>query len=72
MDVFGDQMSEKLISVADDLYHHRIPDYWCELAGDSAPPINWQLGQWLTDLALRCQHLERIIIQASVVASCLI
>ena len=56
-------MSETLISVADDLYHHRIPAHWCALAGDSMPPTNWPLAQFLNDLSLRCQHLERIIIQ---------
>ncbi|XP_071801693.1 uncharacterized protein [Asterias amurensis] len=62
-EVFGDQMSETLIAIADDIYHHRIPAHWCELAGESMPPTNWALGQFLNDLSLRCQHLERIIIQ---------
>ncbi|XP_071504103.1 dynein axonemal heavy chain 5-like [Diadema antillarum] len=62
-ETFGDQMSERLIHIADDLFHHRIPEVWCQMCGDSAPPPNWTLSQWMTDLAQRCQHLERIIIQ---------
>lgn len=56
-------MSERLIDIADDLFHHRIPSVWAGLCGDSAPPPNWTLAQWMSDLSHRCQHLERIIVQ---------
>ncbi|XP_033113255.1 dynein heavy chain 5, axonemal-like isoform X2 [Anneissia japonica] len=62
-EMFGDLFSDKLIDVADDMFHLRLPLIWRNLAGDSAPPATWQLGQWLTDLAQRCLHLEKIIIQ---------
>ncbi|XP_030850579.1 dynein heavy chain 8, axonemal isoform X3 [Strongylocentrotus purpuratus] len=62
-ETFGDQMSERLIDIADDLFHHRIPSVWAGLCGDSAPPPNWFLAQWMSDLSHRCQHLERIIVQ---------
>ncbi|XP_077977225.1 dynein axonemal heavy chain 8-like isoform X3 [Glandiceps talaboti] len=60
--LFGDKLSEKLVSIADDLYHQRVPEYWCKLAGDSAPPSNWALGAWFNDLSQRCQHFERILV----------
>ncbi|XP_041462850.1 dynein heavy chain 8, axonemal-like [Lytechinus variegatus] len=62
-ETFGDQMSERLIDIAVDLFHHRIPSVWAEMCGDSAPPPNWTLAQWMSDLSQRCQHLERIIVQ---------
>ncbi|PIK47982.1 putative dynein heavy chain 5, axonemal-like [Apostichopus japonicus] len=62
-ELLGDQMSEKLVRIADDIFHHRIPSRWLHLSGESAPPANWALGQWLADLSARCQQLERIIIQ---------
>ncbi|XP_071954985.1 uncharacterized protein [Antedon mediterranea] len=62
-EMFGDLFSDKLIDIADDMFHHRIPLIWRNLAGDSAPPATWQLGHWLADLGQRCLHLEKIIIQ---------
>lgn len=59
--LLGDQMSEHTLSVADDLYHLRIPQLWCNMSGYSAPPLTWGLGQWLTELQSRCHHFERIL-----------
>jgi hypothetical protein len=59
--LLGDQMSEKTLSIADDLYHLRIPQLWCQMSGHSAPPLTWGLGQWLTELQSRCHHFERIL-----------
>ena len=59
--LLGDQMSEHTLSVADDLYHLRIPQLWCDMSGYSAPPLTWGLGQWLTELQSRCHHFERIL-----------
>ncbi|XP_041355189.1 dynein gamma chain, flagellar outer arm-like isoform X3 [Gigantopelta aegis] len=60
-DVLGDQLSSDLLSAADDLYHLRIPQTWCQLAGYSAPPLTWGLGQWLIELHNRCHHFEKIL-----------
>ncbi|XP_077863125.1 dynein axonemal heavy chain 5-like [Saccoglossus kowalevskii] len=60
--LFGDRLSEKLLSIADDLYNQRVPEAWRKLAGDSAPPSNWQLASWFADLQQRCQHFERILV----------
>ncbi|XP_070190368.1 uncharacterized protein [Littorina saxatilis] len=59
--LLGDQMSEHTLLVADDLYHLRIPQLWCQMSGHSAPPLTWGLGQWLTELQSRCHHFERIL-----------
>ncbi|XP_076466964.1 uncharacterized protein LOC143298129 [Babylonia areolata] len=59
--LLGDQMSEHTLSVADDLHHLRIPQLWCDMSGNSAPPLTWGLGQWLTELQSRCHHFERIL-----------
>lgn len=57
----GDQMSDHTLSVADDLFHLRIPQLWCDMSGFSAPPLTWGLGQWLAELQSRCHHFERIL-----------
>ncbi|XP_067674368.1 uncharacterized protein [Haliotis asinina] len=59
--ILGDQITESLLSIADDLFHMRIPRTWCQLAGYSAPPLTWGLGQWLMELQNRCHHFERIL-----------
>lgn len=58
----GDQISETVLSAADDLYHLRIPRVWCQMSGASAPPLTWGLGSWLNELQLRCHHFEKILI----------
>lgn len=58
----GDQLTTTLLEIADDLYHLRIPKHWCWLADNTAPPPNYALGTWLTDLANRVQHFERILV----------
>ncbi|XP_070568705.1 dynein axonemal heavy chain 5-like isoform X4 [Ptychodera flava] len=60
--LFGDRLSAKLLSIADDLYHQCVPEHWRKLAGESAPPVNWPLGSWFNDLSQRCQHFERILV----------
>ena len=58
----GDQVSETVLSAADDLYHLRIPRVWCNMSGPSAPPLTWGLGSWLNELQNRCHHFEKILI----------
>ncbi|CAH1799095.1 unnamed protein product [Owenia fusiformis] len=62
VNTLGDQLSPRIVAAADDLYYNRIPKRWCELAGDTAPPLNWGLAVWLQDLQARCQHFERILV----------
>ena len=68
----GDQLSPAVLDIADDLYHLRVPKQWCKLAGNTAPPSNYALGTWLTDLANRCQHFERILVLVSLSFSLMI
>ncbi|XP_052807484.1 dynein axonemal heavy chain 5-like isoform X7 [Mya arenaria] len=58
----GDQVSDSVLSAADDLYHLRIPSVWCQMSGPSAPPLTWGLGSWLNELQSRCHHFEKILI----------
>ena len=58
-------VSESVLAAADDLYHMRIPEQWRRLAGDTAPPPNYNLASWLNDLTGRCQHFERILVHVS-------
>ncbi|XP_053397319.1 dynein axonemal heavy chain 5-like isoform X6 [Mercenaria mercenaria] len=58
----GDQVSETVLSAADDLYHLRIPRVWCKMSGPSAPPLTWGLGSWLNEMQSRCHHFEKILI----------
>lgn len=60
-DVFGDQLSEHMLSVADDLYYQRVPLAWCRLSGDSAPPLTWSLSMWLNELKNRCQFFQDVL-----------
>jgi hypothetical protein len=32
---------------ADDLYHMRIPQIWCQMAGSAAPPLTMSVAAWL-------------------------
>ncbi|XP_060567478.1 dynein axonemal heavy chain 5-like [Ruditapes philippinarum] len=61
-DSLGDQVSDTVLSAADDLYHLRIPRVWCKMSGPSAPPLTWGLGSWLNELQNRCHHFEKILI----------
>lgn len=65
VDNLGDRLSPATLEAADDLYYLRIPRLWCKLAGDTMPPPNQALATWLTDLANRCQHFERILLLVS-------
>ncbi|KAK3577475.1 hypothetical protein CHS0354_032326 [Potamilus streckersoni] len=59
---YGDQVSDSVLSIADDLFHLRIPALWCHMSGNSAPPLTWSLAQWLTELQNRCHHFEKILV----------
>ena len=61
----GDMLTPQMLESADDLYHLRIPQYWCHLSGQTAPPPNQGLGTWLNDLAARCAHFEKILVLVS-------
>ena len=61
----GDVLSDTVLAAADDLYHMRIPDLWRNMSGDTAPPPNYNITSWLTDLTSRCQHFERILVHVS-------
>jgi len=52
----GDQVSDMVLSAADDLFHLRIPQVWCQMSGPSSPPLTWGLGSWLNELQSRCHH----------------
>ncbi|KAL4232681.1 hypothetical protein ACF0H5_007369 [Mactra antiquata] len=58
----GDQVSDAVLSAADDLFHLRIPRVWCQMSGASSPPLTWGLGSWLNELQSRCHHFEKILI----------
>ncbi|CAL1527205.1 unnamed protein product [Lymnaea stagnalis] len=60
-EVLGDQVSQHLLEVADDIYHLRIPEAWCRMSGYSAPPLTYGMGQWLVELQSRCHHFEKIL-----------
>ncbi|BFZ10055.1 hypothetical protein BsWGS_13094 [Bradybaena similaris] len=59
--VLGDHMPHHILDVADDIYHLRVPEVWCRMAGNSAPPPTYGVGQWLVELQNRCHHFERIL-----------
>ncbi|XP_035829673.1 dynein heavy chain 5, axonemal isoform X2 [Aplysia californica] len=59
--VLGDQVSQHTLEVADDIFHLRIPEAWCRMSGNSAPPLTYGMGQWLVELQSRCHHFERIL-----------
>ncbi|GFN75495.1 dynein beta chain, ciliary [Plakobranchus ocellatus] len=59
--ILGDQVSQHTLDVADDIYHLRIPEAWCRMSGNSAPPLTYGMGQWLIELQSRCHHFERIL-----------
>ncbi|OWF37572.1 Dynein heavy chain 5, axonemal [Mizuhopecten yessoensis] len=61
--VLGDMMSDHILSAADDLFYGRTPQTWCRMAGSSAPPMNFAVGNWFNDLGNRCLHFERILSQ---------
>ncbi|KAL5010133.1 hypothetical protein ScPMuIL_012438 [Solemya velum] len=61
--IFGDQVSEHVLSAADDLFYGRIPEAWSRMSGNSAPPLTWSLAQWLQELQNRCHHFEKILVQ---------
>jgi hypothetical protein len=42
-----DSLSEHIVSAADDLYHMRIPQIWCQMAGSAAPPLTMSVAAWL-------------------------
>ena len=66
----GDLLSPEMLAAADDLFHMRIPQKWRSLAADTAPPANYSLANWLTDLSNRCQHFERILVLVSTYITC--
>ncbi|KAK3735811.1 hypothetical protein QZH41_019912, partial [Actinostola sp. cb2023] len=61
--IYGDQLSDDILQVADDLYHSRIPDQWTAMGGDVTPPSTWSLASWFTDLSNRFTHIDRIVVQ---------
>ena len=61
--IYGDQLSDEILQVADDLYHSRIPEKWTSMAGDVTPPSTWSLTAWFTDLSNRFSHIDRIVVQ---------
>ncbi|XP_052089132.1 uncharacterized protein LOC127725852 isoform X10 [Mytilus californianus] len=64
---FGDNLSEHIVSAADDLYHMRIPKTWCQMAGSAAPPLTMSVAAWLSGdrdrdgLLARSMALEKLI-----------
>ncbi|XP_055889444.1 dynein axonemal heavy chain 8-like isoform X3 [Biomphalaria glabrata] len=60
-ETLGDQVSQHILEVADDIYHLRIPEAWCKMSGYSAPPLTFGIAQWLVELQNRCYHFEKIL-----------
>ncbi|XP_029452717.1 dynein gamma chain, flagellar outer arm-like [Rhinatrema bivittatum] len=57
----GDQLSDTVMSVLNDLNHRRAPDHWCRLAGCISFPSEWSVSSWIGEVQQRVTHLEKIL-----------
>ena len=64
-DVFGDYLSDEYLKDAEELFHFKVPQRWCQLAGLSSPPNTWTLATWISDLQNRFNHMEKILYQVT-------
>ena len=46
-----------------DIFNGLVPKRWCDKAGSSSPPSNWNITVWLSDFHQRCGHIEKVLIQ---------
>ncbi|KAJ1151043.1 hypothetical protein NDU88_003830 [Pleurodeles waltl] len=60
-DIMGDQLSESVMSVINDLYHKRTPAHWCMLAGNVSYPPECSASTWISEVQQRVAHFEKIL-----------
>ena len=58
---FGTQWPAEIANIAHALFYQRIPDAWCEALGPSAPLPTWGLSNFFNDLAVRAEHIEKVL-----------
>ncbi|GAB1604755.1 dynein axonemal heavy chain 5 isoform X2 [Argonauta hians] len=57
----GVRFTDEILEVAKDILHHKIPDYWNKLIGETAPPDTIEPTQWIQQLQNRSVFFEKII-----------
>ncbi|XP_078503742.1 dynein axonemal heavy chain 5-like [Lissotriton helveticus] len=60
-DTMGDQLSESIMSVVNDLYHKRTPAHWCVLAGNVSYPPECSASTWINEVQQHVAHFEKIL-----------
>lgn len=62
----GAQWPKEIADIAHSLYYQRIPDAWCDAIGTTAPSPTWGLNSFFNDIAVRAEHIEKVLTKGTV------